>query len=77
MVTVTINNSTVKVLIDMASSINLPDKETFKSLKKHRMLTKKNNPVIPYAGRPMNNRVNFNAKISGKNATVSSTVYVT
>ncbi|KAK2148727.1 hypothetical protein LSH36_486g05022 [Paralvinella palmiformis] len=71
-----INNSAVKVLIDTGSSINLLDEETLKSLKKRPMLTKEHNPIIPYAGRPMNIRGTFTAEISGNNATVSSTVYV-
>jgi len=41
------------------------------------MLTKEHNPIIPSAGRPMNIRGTFTAEISGNNATVSSTVYVT
>ncbi|KAK2140839.1 hypothetical protein LSH36_1233g00000 [Paralvinella palmiformis] len=41
------------------------------------MLTKEHNPIIIYAGRPMNIRGNFIADISGNNATVSNTVYVT
>ncbi|KAK2139676.1 hypothetical protein LSH36_1659g00007 [Paralvinella palmiformis] len=77
LVTVMINNSAVKVLIDTGSSINLVDEETFKSLKKRPMLTKEHNPIITYAGRPMNIRGKFSAEISGNYATISSTVYVT
>ncbi|KAI0210788.1 hypothetical protein LSAT2_004428 [Lamellibrachia satsuma] len=39
--------------------------------------TKEHNPVISYAGRSMNIRGKFSAEISGKNTTVSSTLYVT
>ncbi|KAK2146312.1 hypothetical protein LSH36_616g02079, partial [Paralvinella palmiformis] len=77
LVTVIINNLAVKVLVETGSSINLLDKETFKSLKKHPMQSKELNLVIPYAGRPMNIRGKFSAVIRGNNATVSSTVYVT
>ena len=77
LVTVTIDNSLVKILVDTGSSINLLDEETFRSLVKCPTLTKEHNPVIPYAGRPMNIRGKFSAEISGNNATVSSTVYVT
>ena len=77
LVTVVINNSAVKVLIDTGSSINLLDEETFKSLKKRPMLTKEHNPIIPYARRPMNIRGIFSAEISGNDDTVSRTVYVT
>ena len=77
LVTVTIDNSPVKILVDTGSSINLLDEETFRSLVKCPTLTKEHNPVIPYAGRPMNIRGKFSAEISGNNATVSSTVYVT
>ena len=77
LVTVTIDNSPVKILVDTGSSINLLDEETFRSLVKCPTLTKEHNPVIPYAGRPMNIRGKFSAEISGNNATVSSTVCVT
>ena len=77
LVTVTIDNSPVKILVDTGSSINLLDDETFRSLVKCLTLTKEHNPVIPYAGRPMNIRGKFSTEISGNNATVSSTVYVT
>ncbi|KAK2168057.1 hypothetical protein LSH36_21g11057 [Paralvinella palmiformis] len=77
LVNVMINNLAVKILVDTGSSKNLLDEETFKSLKKHPMLTNENNPVIPYAGRSMNIRRNICAEIRGNNATVSSTVYVT
>ena len=56
LVTVTTDNSPLKILVDMGSPINLLDEETFKSLEKRPTLTKENNPVIPYAGRPMNIR---------------------
>ena len=77
LVTIMINNSAVKVLIDTGSCINLLDEETFKRLRKRSMLTKEHNTIIPYTGRPMNIRGKFSAEISGNNATVSSTVYVT
>jgi len=72
LVTVMINNPALKVLVTTGSSINLLDEETFKSVQKHPMLTEVPNPVIP-----MNIRGIFSAEISGNNATVSSTLYVT
>ena len=74
LVTLMINNLSVKVLIDTCSSINLLDEETFKSLKKHPMLTKEHNLIITYARKPMNIRGKLNAEISGNNATVSSII---
>ena len=77
LVTVSNDNSPVKILVEKGSSINLLDEETFKSIEKRPALTNDHNPVIPYAGRPMNISGQFSAEISGNNATVCSTVYVT
>ena len=59
--TLSLTSSPVKVLFDIGSSVNLLNQETIQSFKQRPSLTKEHNPVIPYAGSPMNILGKFDA----------------
>ena len=63
LVTIIIDDSPVRVLVETGSSVNLLDEEAFQSLKQRPVLIKEHNPVIPYAGNPMNILGKFDVEI--------------
>ena len=75
LVTITIDDS--PVIVDTGSSVNLIAEETFQSLKQRPAFTREHNPVIPYAGNPMNILGKFDKEIEGNQMAVRRTVYVT
>ena len=77
LVTIIIDDSLVSVLVDTGSSINVLDEKTFQSLKQRPALTMEHNPVIRYAGNPMNIIGKFDSEIEGNQMVVRRTVYVT
>ena len=77
LVTITIDDLPVIILVDTGSSVNLQDEKTFQSLKQCPALTKEHNPVIPYAGNQMNILGKFDAEIEGNQRAVRNTAFVT
>ena len=79
LVTITIENSPMKFLVDKRSSVNLLDEKTFQRLKQHPKLTKKTQPCDPLCWEPdeFSFLGNFDAEIKGNQRAVRSTVYVT
>ena len=77
LVTITIDDSPVRVTVDTGSSFNFIDEKTFQSLKQRPSLTKEHNPVIPYSENPMYILGTFDAEIERNQMAVKSTVYMT
>ena len=75
-VTVEIDRLTVKILIDTGASINLIDLKTFEKLTPRPILTKDENPVLPYAGPPLSILGTFRAKVRGNGQLVTCTIHV-